>query len=141
MPNNYVHFPVSSADLRHVINVHGPFLAGLADEGAFFGTNYPAISTDDGASWSIAGPRMTRARTDGPHVTDRVGATSNNTVVLWGRGGSFVEALPPDAGHWYQAAFDGPVQRLTITRRRIRVELQGSATPEVSTDDGLRWSP
>ena len=141
MPNHYVHFPVSSADVRHVINVQGTFLAGIADQGAFFGSSYPAISRDDGASWAISGPRMSRAAADGAHVTDRVGATSNDTVVLWGHGGNFVEALPPGAHYWYQSAFDGVVRRVSISHRTIDVWLDDRSSPEVSVDNGLRWSP
>jgi hypothetical protein len=140
MPNTYVHFPVASQDLRQIINVHGPELAAIANHGAFFGSTYPAISTNDGASWAISGPEMYHASADGAHVTDRVGTTADRAIVLWGYGGQFVETRPPSGNRWYQSEFSSPVQRVTIRHQTISVTLDGRASLEVSTDDGLRWS-
>jgi hypothetical protein len=140
MPNSYVHFPVASQDLRQIINVHGPELAAIANHGAFFGTTYPAISTNDGASWAISGPQLTRPGADGAHVTDRIGSTSNHTIVMWGSGGNFVETLPPGARYWYQSEFNMPVHRLSIKHQAISVTVDGGSATDVSIDDGLRWS-
>jgi hypothetical protein len=144
---SYVRLPVASADLDQIVRVQGTVLAALADEGAFFGEVYPAISTDDGGTWRIAGPRFYRAAADGAATTTRLVVSGNGTLMAWGHGGSLVKTSSDLGRRWYQSDFAEGVEHAGVAAQRLVVRALGfvgdgapfTTRRYVSTDDGRTW--
>jgi hypothetical protein len=145
--HNYVALPVPSADLTDLIRIRHNVLAALADHGAFSDEVYPAISLNDGASWTIEGPQFARTAACGPCTTNRLLVSRQRTLVAWGHGGRNIHTTTDHGRHWYVASFPDSVLSVQTHGRRLLARALGNETPAgrfftsqyVSTDKGRTW--
>jgi hypothetical protein len=147
MGHDYVHLPVPSADLSDLVNIHGGLLAALVDHGAFAGEVYPAISDNDGASWTIDGPQFADSGTCAYCATSRLVVSHRHALLAWGPGGHFVKTTTDRGKHWLEADFPSGVTDVHAAGRRLLARAVGNETAAgrfhtrqyVSTDDGRHW--
>jgi hypothetical protein len=137
MRPDYVRLPVSSADLNNLVRVHGNVIEALTGSGAFEGQVYPALSSDDGGSWVIDGPRFNGAGVSGGSQTDHLTVSRDRTLMAWGRFGNSVWTRSAAEHHWRGASL-GQVLRATTAGRQLVVRVQGPLE-YVSDDDGSTW--
>jgi hypothetical protein len=146
MRDNTVRLQVSSADLSNLVRVRGNTIVALADDGAYFGEVYPAISYDDGGDWRIDGPRFARAGPCGGCTTNHLAVSADGTIMAWGPTGNSVYTTTDLGRRWYAASFGG-VEHATVSGSRLIVATFGARsgsvrTPHqryVSRDDGRSW--
>jgi hypothetical protein len=108
---------------------------------------YPAISTNDGASWTIEGPRFARAGACGSCTTNRLIVSQHRTLLAWGRGGRFVHTTTDQGKHWFQASFAGGVISVSASGHRLVARARGNETANgkfptrqyTSVDKGRTW--
>lgn len=82
---------------------HGFALAGTG------GAQYPASTTNGGATWRIDGPHFHVNAADAPDVVTRIGVAGNSTYFAYaGPGGGQSVVVSTDRGvHWWRAYMPG----------------------------------
>jgi hypothetical protein len=134
--HNYVRLPVSSADLDRLVRIHGDVIEALTARGSFEGQTYPARSTDDGGSWLIDGPQFNGGGASGGSQIDHLTATSDRTLVAWGRFGRSVMTRAAGDTYWRSASL-GTVLTARVDGSSLVATTRGGNY--TSYDDGLSW--
>jgi hypothetical protein len=123
---------------------HGFALANLN------GGQYPAATTNAGATWRIDGPVLHADAAQGPRAVTQVGAARPSTYFAWaGPGGGNAIDVTTNAGkHWWQAFLPGvPVAVVHNGELSAYVEVPTTSSPNpkaaiwvyVSKDGGRHW--
>jgi hypothetical protein len=120
--------PIKASAVSNRVHLTGRVLAGLADQGAESGAVYPALSKDNGATWTIDGPQFYRAAADAPNVTSRLEALGHETLIAWGPGGNFVKTTTDRGKHWREANFPDGVKHAGINDGHLTVRALGNET-------------
>lgn len=144
--HNYVKLPVASADLSDLVRLHGSVIEALTSGGAFEGQTFPARSNDGGGSWVIDGPQLNGGGASGPSVTDRLTASSDRTLVAWGRDGSVITTRAPGDSDWRETDV-GDIAQVRASGSRLVVRLLDrhyrgrkiAGSVYGSRDDGHSW--
>jgi hypothetical protein len=142
--------PLTDRDLGARASATRRIIFGLADRGAFFGREYPAISTDGGQSWQIDGPLLYRAAAGGGGAVGRLGATAPRWAYAWGQLGDRVLVTHDGGATWLSAELAGGIWRVESVGRTLWARALGQPTPGggpgfesflyVSHDYGLSWT-
>jgi hypothetical protein len=126
--------------------VNGRVGFALANEDS---AQYPALTTDGGRRWRIAGPQFHIDAADAPEGVGYVGAATPRTFYAYG---SSVADVSTDAGHTWWEAYLGELVMAVVTPAPhdlvAYVEQQVGSTSTrrtliwqyVSRDGGRRWS-
>ena len=120
---------------------------GLAVFPSLASATYPAISTDSGANWRIAGPEFYVAAAQGANVTSEIGALPPNGSYAWGQGGNAVKVTTDRGDHWWGTGFAFGVYRVSASDGTLDVVALGPQSEDgsfaaylyVSTDSGHTW--
>lgn len=130
--------------------VFGDGLHGFAL--AFFrGMTYPAMTTDGGKTWRIAGPDLWLDAAEAPLVVDQVGVLGSHTFFAFG-GGYVVDVTADGGKHWWRAGVatgdaigvvaDPLLHKLIAFSQPTPNDSSGPEVPTwvyVSTDRGRHW--
>jgi hypothetical protein len=120
--------PVNASTVTNRVHLTTTIVAGLADKGAEAGAVYPALSQDDGTTWTIDGPLFYRAAADAPNVTSRLEALGRHTLIAWGPGGNFVKTSTDRGEHWRDANFPDGVEHAGTAHGHLTVQALGNQT-------------
>lgn len=111
-------------------------------------STYPALSTDGGSTWRVAGPLFWVAAADGPAVTNSVGAFGPEGAYFWGEGGNAVKVTTDEGAHWWTAGFGAGVFHVSASHGILQAVALGNqvscsdfqAFLYVSSDTGWIWT-
>ena len=104
-PNLYM--GLAARDMKYLFNWNAPIIKSIHDPNTYFhGAQYLLKTIDEGISWDIISPDLTRNQDDkqgkggGPYTVEAVGAENYGTL-------SYVAESPHEAGIIYTASDDG----------------------------------
>lgn len=136
----------ASLDIRAFENRrHGWALALLNN------VQYPAFTSDSGATWRIAGPPLHRDAAQGGSGVGQIGVpspqsgwASNVTAFAWGgvTPDSVVDVTLDGGKHWWSARLPGSVLFVGNEGHAVVANVYGTAKKvwEFATKDGRRWT-
>ncbi len=138
---------VPKSDIRATAADSRRVLFGVAVYRSLMSATYPAISTDGGATWRIAGPRFYVAAAQAPSGTSRVGSLGSRGAYFWGPGANFVKVTVDGGRHWWVTGFAAGVSSVAVTHRTLRTVALGNEVGHgvfqaflyVSTNSGRTW--
>jgi len=118
---------------------HGFALASV------LGAQYPAATTDGGATWKTDGPALHLNAAQAPLSVTSIGATSRTTIFAYGSGQT-VDTTSDGGLKWYRALFNGVVMAVVrgFGHRLVAfIDTGNSNSPVlqyVSKNGGRTWS-
>jgi hypothetical protein len=133
---------VSSASLGQRVFSDATHGFALANTG---GAQYPAATTDGGATWKTDGPAFHVNAAQAPLSVTNIGAASRTKVFAYG-GGQVVDATSDGGQRWYRALFNGLVMAVVrgfggrlVAFVDASVNGRGVTWQYVSRDGGRTW--
>ncbi len=133
---------VSSSTLGQRVFVdatHGFALAAVGE------AQYPAATTDGGATWKTDGPALHLNAAQAPLAVTSIGATSRQTIFAFGTGQA-VDTTSDGGAKWYRALFQGAVMAVVRGFGHQLVTFVDTGNPSspvwqyVSKNGGRTWS-
>lgn len=82
------------------------------------GTTFPAITTDAGRIWRVAGPVLHAPDAQGPQAVNETSTAGAGRYIAYGVG-SVVDATTDSGRHWWQAALGDEVPAIATTARQL----------------------
>ena len=109
---------------------------------------YPAISTDGGATWKIAGPLFHVDALQGASVVGSCGVLPPQGAYFWGRGGNIIWITYDEGAHWWEVVFGGGVDEVILKKGTFEAVALGAQVKHAaavqrflytSSDLGRTW--
>jgi hypothetical protein len=84
------------------------------------GQTYPALSTDDGMTWHVAGPLFHVNAAQAALVVGSTGSIPPVGAYFWGQGGNIISLTYDEGAHWSMLGFANSVDRVSANRGNLK---------------------